>query len=156
MEDDLPVTEAMLRKLTREELIQYILEKGGDNPKEKDPNNKNEFVGKGKAKQHVPGTDLLTESDSTEGENPKMDWKAIVERKLDKKERNRLKRERKNKIAERPLDWDMYSVRHVALKIAYLGFNYRGFAYQKTCDETVEVTVLSAHEYLALLQLIYL
>ena len=42
----------------------------------------------------------------------------------------------KNKQKERPFDMSKYSQRHVALKVAYLGWNYMGFAAQ-TDEETI-------------------
>ncbi|CAG8437366.1 6179_t:CDS:1 [Funneliformis mosseae] len=45
----------------------------------------------------------------------------ISTKKLDKK---------KQKSSDRPFDWSKYSKRHIALKIAYFGWNYHGFASQ--------------------------
>src|SRR5688572_512383 len=45
----------------------------------------------------------------------------IPAKKLDKK---------KKKTSARPFDWSKYSKRHIALKIAYFGWNYHGFASQ--------------------------
>ncbi|GES85723.1 tRNA pseudouridine(38/39) synthase [Rhizophagus clarus] len=41
------------------------------------------------------------------------------------------KEDKKNKkTTARPFDWSKYSIRHIALKIAYFGWNYSGFASQ--------------------------
>ncbi|XP_065837539.1 tRNA pseudouridine(38/39) synthase-like isoform X2 [Oscarella lobularis] len=63
---------------------------------------------------------------------------------------------RKRKKANRPFDFAKYGRRYVALKLAYLGWDYRGFASQ-TVDDTVEVmndlqTDVFARHFLFLLQ----
>ncbi|RIA97369.1 pseudouridine synthase [Glomus cerebriforme] len=42
----------------------------------------------------------------------------------------KLDKKNEKSISARPLDWSKYSIRHIALKIAYFGWNYHGFASQ--------------------------
>jgi tRNA pseudouridine38/39 synthase len=49
------------------------------------------------------------------------------------------KRRKINKKNDRPFDWTKYSKRHVALKVAYLGWDYCGLVIQKNISPTVEV-----------------
>uniref|UniRef100_A0A6B2L5Z3 tRNA pseudouridine synthase n=1 Tax=Arcella intermedia TaxID=1963864 RepID=A0A6B2L5Z3_9EUKA len=44
----------------------------------------------------------------------------------------------------REMNWDNYSKRHIALKFAYLGWNYRGLAIQQDNQNTVEQHILWA------------
>ena len=41
--------------------------------------------------------------------------------------------------AGRPFDFKAYHTRYVALEIAYLGWDYHGFASQADTDNTIEV-----------------
>ena len=41
--------------------------------------------------------------------------------------------------SHRPLFFPRYNKRHVALKVAYIGWDYHGFAIQDTVDNTIEV-----------------
>lgn len=50
----------------------------------------------------------------------------------------------KPKAAKRPLDFSQYSKRRIALRFAYLGWDYHGLAYQKTGHRTVEGEILKA------------
>ena len=44
----------------------------------------------------------------------------------------------------RPLDFNRYKTRHIALKFSYLGENYQGFARQKNTTETIERYLIDA------------
>ncbi|NXY51537.1 PUS3 synthase, partial [Ceuthmochares aereus] len=48
------------------------------------------------------------------------------------------------KRQQRPFDFAAYGRRHVALKIAYLGWGYQGFASQENTDNTVEEKLFEA------------
>ena len=54
--------------------------------------------------------------------------------------------QKKSKKENRELDFSKYSIRHIALKIAYLGWSYKGFASQADTDETVEGQLFHALE----------
>eukprot|EP00048_Salpingoeca_helianthica_P000379 m.41177 g.41177 ORF g.41177 m.41177 type:complete len:424 (+) comp10458_c0_seq1:43-1314(+) len=45
---------------------------------------------------------------------------------------------------QRAFDWDKHNERHVALRIAYLGAKYAGFASQETTEETIEGHLFAA------------
>ncbi|NWU72306.1 PUS3 synthase, partial [Pterocles burchelli] len=45
---------------------------------------------------------------------------------------------------QRPFDFDAYGRRHVALKIAYLGWGYQGFASQENTSNTIEEKIFEA------------
>ncbi|XP_013409956.1 tRNA pseudouridine(38/39) synthase isoform X2 [Lingula anatina] len=45
---------------------------------------------------------------------------------------------------QRPFDFTKYNTRHVALKIAYLGWDYHGFAVQEDTDKTIEAALFDA------------
>jgi len=45
---------------------------------------------------------------------------------------------------QRPFDMSRYAQRHVALRVAYIGTAYQGFAYQVETEDTVEGRVLEA------------
>nr|XP_060643156.1 tRNA pseudouridine(38/39) synthase [Anolis sagrei ordinatus] len=45
---------------------------------------------------------------------------------------------------QRPFDFDAYGRRHVALKIAYLGWEYQGFASQENTNNTIEEKLFEA------------
>ncbi|XP_072535024.1 tRNA pseudouridine(38/39) synthase [Salminus brasiliensis] len=51
---------------------------------------------------------------------------------------------RRGKKAERPFDFSAHPRRHVALRLAYLGWNYQGFAVQENTDNTVEARLFEA------------
>lgn len=50
----------------------------------------------------------------------------------------------KQKPKQRPFDWAKYNKRHVALKIAYLGWDYRGFVVQEDTNRTIEHEIFEA------------
>lgn len=60
--------------------------------------------------------------------------------------RNRKKRK------DRPLNWDKFSLRHVAFKVAYCGWNYQGLATQKTIDNTIESKLIEAFQQCKLIE----
>lgn len=37
-----------------------------------------------------------------------------------------------------------YNTRHIALKVAYLGWDYQGFAAQEDTDKTIETAIFDA------------
>lgn len=45
---------------------------------------------------------------------------------------------------ERPFDFSAHPRRHVALRLAYLGWAYQGFAVQENTDNTVEARLFEA------------
>ena len=45
---------------------------------------------------------------------------------------------------QRPFDFSSHPRRHVALRIAYLGWEYQGFAVQENTDKTVEARLFEA------------
>lgn len=45
---------------------------------------------------------------------------------------------------QRPFDFTKYNTRHVALKIAYLGWDYQGFAVQEDTEKTIEAVLFDA------------
>lgn len=51
---------------------------------------------------------------------------------------------KKGKKAERVFDFSVHPQRHVALRLAYLGWNYQGFAVQENTDNTVEARLFEA------------
>jgi tRNA pseudouridine38/39 synthase len=61
------------------------------------------------------------------------------------------KTDKKNKksTSAKPFDWSKYSKRHIALKIAYLGWNYSGFASQENEDD---FPTIEGHVFRALLK----
>ncbi|XP_063077154.1 tRNA pseudouridine(38/39) synthase [Engraulis encrasicolus] len=50
----------------------------------------------------------------------------------------------KKRGQDRPLDFSAYPRRHVALKLAYLGWDYQGYAVQDNTDNTVEARLFEA------------
>ena len=48
------------------------------------------------------------------------------------------------KRQQRPFDFSAYGRRHVALKIAYLGWGYQGFASQENTSNTIEDKLFEA------------
>ncbi len=59
-----------------------------------------------------------------------------------KGEENRSKQKKRG--AERPFDFSVHPRRHVALRLAYLGWQYQGFAVQENTDNTVEARLFEA------------
>lgn len=59
-------------------------------------------------------------------------------------EGNSSKKERKKSGKERPFDFAAHPRRHVALRLAYLGWAYQGFAVQENTDNTVEARLFEA------------
>ncbi|XP_058620942.1 tRNA pseudouridine(38/39) synthase isoform X2 [Onychostoma macrolepis] len=57
-------------------------------------------------------------------------------------EENRSKQKKRG--AERPFDFSVHPRRHVALRLAYLGWQYQGFAVQENTDNTVEARLFEA------------
>uniref|UniRef100_A0A3P8VDN0 Pseudouridylate synthase 3 n=1 Tax=Cynoglossus semilaevis TaxID=244447 RepID=A0A3P8VDN0_CYNSE len=53
---------------------------------------------------------------------------------------------------DRPLDFSAYPRRHVALRLAYLGWNYQGFAVQENTENTVEARLFEALQKTRLIQ----
>lgn len=51
---------------------------------------------------------------------------------------------RKKTSKERPFDFSAHPRRHVALRLAYLGWAYQGFAVQENTDSTVEARLFEA------------
>jgi tRNA pseudouridine38/39 synthase len=54
------------------------------------------------------------------------------------------KKSKKDEKKRKEFDMSKYSQRHIALKIAYLGWKYKGFASQADIDETVESQIFQA------------
>lgn len=54
------------------------------------------------------------------------------------------KKERKKSGKDRPFDFSAHPRRHVALRLAYLGWAYQGFAVQENTDNTVEARLFEA------------
>lgn len=50
----------------------------------------------------------------------------------------------KKAFKERPFDFTVHPRRHVALRLAYLGWAYQGFAVQENTDNTVEARLFEA------------
>lgn len=59
-----------------------------------------------------------------------------------KGEQNRPKGKKRG--SERPFDFSAHPRRHVALRLAYLGWQYQGFAVQENTDNTVEARLFEA------------
>lgn len=53
-------------------------------------------------------------------------------------------RKHRKQQQQRPFDFSAYSRRHVALKIAYLGWGYQGFASQENTSNTIEEKLFEA------------
>jgi hypothetical protein len=49
------------------------------------------------------------------------------------------------KRADKAFSMDKYSVRHIALRVAYLGWNYHGLVRQLDTEETIEVRFFCIH-----------
>lgn len=54
------------------------------------------------------------------------------------------KKERKKAGKDRPFDFSAHPRRHVAMRLAYLGWAYQGFAVQENTDNTVEARLFEA------------
>ncbi|KAL2078277.1 hypothetical protein ACEWY4_025962 [Coilia grayii] len=50
----------------------------------------------------------------------------------------------KKRVQERPFDFCVHPRRHVALRLAYLGWGYQGYAVQENTDNTVEARLFEA------------
>lgn len=59
---------------------------------------------------------------------------------------------RRKKARKRPLDFSTHPRRHVALRLAYLGWSYQGFAVQENTDHTVEARLFEALQKTCLIQ----
>ncbi|EXX74149.1 uncharacterized protein OCT59_026443 [Rhizophagus irregularis] len=70
---------------------------------------------------------LFYESNLEENTLNSTNSQIILTKKVDKKN--------KKSTSARPFDWSKYSIRSIALKIAYLGWNYSGFASQGNEDD---------------------
>lgn len=57
---------------------------------------------------------------------------------------NEEKSGRAKHYKDRPFDWSKHSRRHVALRIAYLGWNYKGYVVQEDTNETIEHVLFDA------------
>lgn len=57
---------------------------------------------------------------------------------------NICKKREKKRRQERPFDFSNHPRRHVALRLAYLGWAYQGFAVQENTDNTVEARLFEA------------
>lgn len=53
-------------------------------------------------------------------------------------------RKGKKRGQDRPFDFSVHPRRHVALRLAYLGWEYQGFAVQENTDNTVEARLFEA------------
>lgn len=62
------------------------------------------------------------------------------------KTRNQKKKE------DRPLNWEKFSIRHIAFKVIYFGWKYQGLAYQKEIDNTVEHYLIQAFKKCKLIE----
>ena len=54
------------------------------------------------------------------------------------------KKRKKKQKTQRPYDFSKHSKRHVALQIAYLGWDYHGFTVQDTVQKTIEAALFPA------------
>lgn len=54
--------------------------------------------------------------------------------------------------AEKTFDFSRFHERHIALKFAYIGTNYHGFASQDTSEETIEAYLFAALQKVCLIQ----
>ena len=53
-------------------------------------------------------------------------------------------KKKKTKVKQKPFDFTRYHKRHVALKMAYLGWDYHGFASQESTENTIEGHLFAA------------
>ena len=42
---------------------------------------------------------------------------------------------------KKPFDWDQFHERQIALRIAYIGWDYKGFVMQKDTEDTIEAKI---------------
>ncbi|KAK7919459.1 hypothetical protein WMY93_010743 [Mugilogobius chulae] len=61
-----------------------------------------------------------------------------------KDESNKSNNKQKKEGKKRPFDFSVHPKRHVALRLAYLGWDYQGFAVQENTDNTVEARLFEA------------
>lgn len=54
------------------------------------------------------------------------------------------RKEKRKAGKDRPFDFTVHPRRHVALRLAYLGWTYNGFAVQENTDNTVEARLFEA------------
>lgn len=54
--------------------------------------------------------------------------------------------EQKSSKVKKPFSWDQYHERQIALRIAYIGWDYKGFVMQKDTQETIEEKIFNALE----------
>ena len=47
---------------------------------------------------------------------------------------------------KKPFDWDQFHERQIALRIAYIGWDYKGFVMQKDTEDTIEAKIFYALE----------
>lgn len=59
---------------------------------------------------------------------------------------NRSSKKSKKAGKDRPFDFSAHPRRHVALRLAYLGWAYQGFAVQENTDNTVEARLFEAFQ----------
>eukprot|EP00002_Diphylleia_rotans_P017375 TRINITY_DN3372_c0_g1_i2.p1 TRINITY_DN3372_c0_g1~~TRINITY_DN3372_c0_g1_i2.p1 ORF type:complete len:447 (-),score=103.21 TRINITY_DN3372_c0_g1_i2:41-1381(-) len=58
----------------------------------------------------------------------------------------------RKKAKQRDFDMSKHSIRHIALKIAYIGENYQGFASQETTETTIEGQLFQALKKVCLIE----
>ncbi|XP_075765725.1 tRNA pseudouridine(38/39) synthase isoform X3 [Pelodiscus sinensis] len=98
--------------------------------------------------------ELGVEKDQEEGllkrvQELEAEVKRLQEKLLEGKEGPELKSSpsalgRTKKRQQRPFDFSAYDRKHVALKIAYLGWGYQGFASQENTNNTIEEKLFEA------------
>ena len=69
-----------------------------------------------------------------------------------RKSESRNKQNKKKKKKEQVIDWSTQTYRHIALKIAYLGFNYQGLSKQLHTPNTIEHHLFEALKTLKLIE----
>lgn len=74
----------------------------------------------------------------TEGSKPNMTVDTDIQ------EGGGISRKDKKRGKDRPFDFSVHPRRHVALRLAYLGWEYQGFAVQENTDNTVEARLFEA------------
>lgn len=79
------------------------------------------------------------------GTEERIQTSAILQTESPKQQEGDENRSKKKKRgAERPFDFSVHPRRHVALRLAYLGWQYQGFAVQENTDNTVEARLFEA------------
>lgn len=53
---------------------------------------------------------------------------------------------------DRPVNWEKFSIRHVAFKVVYFGWDYQGLVIQKDVENTIEARLMDAFIQCKLLQ----